>query len=90
MKLPARIYKELLMSIKNGYYSFDPWGLKETRAIYNALEDFFKHGYRAVSINGKVYALSYKEGGGCGMGEYPSRYRLELIDKIGIIKGEIK
>ena len=88
MKLPARIYKELLTRINNGYYSFDPWGLKETRAIYDALEDLFKDGHKAVSINGKVYALSYKKGGGCGMGAYPSEYRLELIDKIGIIKGE--
>jgi hypothetical protein len=61
--------------MKNGNKSFDTWGGDLRGKIFLLLKD-----HTLIKVNRTHYIISYKKGGGGGMGAYPNSITVKKVD----------
>jgi hypothetical protein len=61
--------------IKKEGNSFDTWGNEFRTKIFLLLKD-----HELIKVDRTHYMISYREGGGVGMGAYPNRVIVRKID----------
>lgn len=79
MNIKTLSNRTLTAIMETGGGSYHTWGNDTLAHVCTELNDVIGKSGGIISINGVMYKITYHEGGGRGMGEYPPEYRVEQI-----------